>query len=165
MKIYLLTFVLFCSALGFSQEDTGSSVQGNNEVKLNLGYAIAGLPEITYERVIDDGGSVGLSLAFSVDENINFGFIAVPYYRLYFGQKRAAGFFIEANAGIFSDENSKAPNETAIGFGPGLAVGGKFLTKTEWVAEIVFGGGRNFINESVISGIYPRLGISIGKRF
>lgn len=165
MKICLLTIVLFCSAIAISQEEAKRGTKGNNEFKINVGYAIAGLPEMTYERIIDDGGAAGISLAFSVDDNIDFDFIAVPYYRLYFGQKRASGFFIEANAGIFSDVNDKSPGEKAIGFGPGLGVGGKFLTKTGWVAELVFGGGRNFINQSVISDIYPRLGISLGKRF
>jgi len=165
MKAYLLIIILFCSVLGISQEVTQGGTQGNNEFKINVGYAIAGLPEMTYEYIIDEGGAVGLSLAFSIDENIDFDFIAVPYYRLYFGKKRAAGFFIEANAGIFSDENDNNPGQNAIGFGPGLAVGGKFLTKSGWVAELVFGGGRNFVNQSVISDVYPRLGISLGKRF
>ena len=161
----LTLLFLLCITLLNAQEDPKSTIQGNNEVKINMAYAIAGFPEITYERILDDGGSVGLSLAFAVDGDIDYNAIAVPFYRLYFGEKRAAGFFIEANVALFSEEKNDGSSDTAMGFGPGLAVGGKFLTRTGWVAEILAGAGRNFLNENEISDVFPRFGVSIGKRF
>ncbi|MBT8255447.1 MAG: hypothetical protein KJO23_02815 [Bacteroidia bacterium] len=165
MKTILSALLLFYSTLILSQTSSQSTIEGQNEIKINMGYAIAGLPEITYERVIDDGGAVGLSVAFAIDEDIDYSVIAIPYYRLYFGQKRAAGFFVEGNVGVFSEERNDNSSMEEMGFGPGLAVGGKFLTKTGWVAEIVGGAGRNFLNTDVISEVFPRLGVSIGKRF
>ena len=98
-----------------------------------------------------------------------------PNYRIFFGEKRAAGFFIEANSAIFSQRfqkdlifgsvNDPATDDTKIGWGLGIAVGGKFLTKNGFIGEIYVGGGRNFINTDKIDGGYPRVGISIGKRF
>ncbi len=161
-----LTLILFlCASFMIAQEDGKTTIQGNNELKLNMAYAIAGFPEVTYERILDDGGSVGLSLAVGIEDDIDYNVIAVPFYRLYFGYKRAAGFFLEANAALFSEDTNEGTGDTAFGFGPGLAVGGKFLTKSGWVAELLLGGGRNFVNENIISDIYPRLGVSLGKRF
>ena len=165
MKKYLILLLLFNVFLLNAQEDPKSTIQGNNELKINMAYAIAGFPEITYERILDDGGSVGLSVAFSVEEDIDYNVLAVPFYRLYFGEKRAAGFFIEANVALFSEDKDDGSTDSALGFGPGLAVGGKFLTRSGWVAEILGGAGRNFLNENEISGVFPRLGVSIGKRF
>jgi len=61
MKKYLMLLLLFNVFLLNAQEDPKSTIQGNNELKINMAYAIAGFPEITYERILDDGGSVGLS--------------------------------------------------------------------------------------------------------
>ena len=52
-----------------------------------------------------------------------------------------------------------------MGLGLGLAIGGKFLTKNGFIGEIYIGGGRNFINTDKIDGGYPRIGVSIGKRY
>ncbi len=51
--------------------------------------------------------------------------------------------------------------ETNMGAGLGIAIGWKYLSRNNWIGEIYLGGGRDFIND----GGYPRLGISIGKRF
>ncbi|MEM7187716.1 MAG: DUF3575 domain-containing protein [Bacteroidota bacterium] len=165
MKNYLILVFLFSFSIMNAQEEEKSTISGNNELKLNMAYAIAGFPEITYERVLDEGGAVGLSLAISVDEDIDYNVIAVPFYRLYFGKKRAAGFFIEGNVALFSEDKNDGSGDSALGFGPGLAVGGKFLTRSGWVAEIMAGAGRNFLNENQISDVFPRVGVSIGKRF
>ena len=165
MKNYLALLLMISFSFLNAQEDPKTTIQGSNELKLNMAYAIAGFPEVTYERIFDDGGSVGLSLAIGIEDDIDYNVIAVPFYRLYFGEKRAGGFFIEANAALYSEDTNEGTGDTAFGFGPGLAVGGKFLTKSGWVAELLAGAGRNFVNENIISDIYPRLGVSLGKRF
>ncbi len=162
--VCILVMILFCFK-GISQEEPAENFSGNNEFKLNVGYVIAGLPEVTYERILSDETSVGFSAAFSIDEDIDYDFIAVPYFRFYFGKKRNAGFFIEANTGIFTEENNDAKTESELGLGAGMAVGAKFITRKGWVAELVGGLGRNFLNTDVLSEVYPRVGISIGKRF
>ncbi len=138
-----------------------------NEVSLNLPIAIfASFPEISYERVMAEDMGIGLSAAFALDEDfIDMKFMAIPYIRWYFGgssesaQRYAAGFFVEANSAVFS---AKEYEKTETGFGLGLAVGWKFVTKGNWIGQIYGGAGRNFADGP---NVYPRFGITIGKRF
>ncbi|MAO10369.1 MAG: hypothetical protein CMC07_05675 [Flavobacteriaceae bacterium] len=178
LKIILFT-VLFFTVLysGNAQDKINETLTQKNEIKLNVGYLIAGLPEVTYERYLSDETAIGLSVAFSVEEDIDYKFIAVPYFRFYFGKKSNAGFFVEGNAGLFSQEYESyrdfdpntgyvnVRNETELGLGLGMSVGGKFVTKKGWMVELVGGLGRNFANSDMLSELYPRLGVSIGKRF
>lgn len=147
---------------------------GNNEFRFNLAYAIAGLPEISYERFIADNMGIGLSAAFSLEkaEDMSLRSILIPYYRLYFGQKKASGFFIEGNMGFVNIRNSYVYDggwgssylgdlNSYVGFG--AAIGFKLLTRNGFVGEVYLGGGRNVGNSD--DGGYPRIGITIGKRF
>lgn len=150
-----------------------------NELKLNLPTTIFLLhPEITYERILNEDFGVGASLGFnpgSDDYPINF--MLAPFARWYFGgnsvsmQKYGAGLFIELNGGLFSreltsfelvDDNFNTwTDKNTFGAGLGMAFGWKYLTTNNWVAEVYFGAGRDFINNNA----YPRMGITIGKRF
>lgn len=149
-----------------------------NELKLNLGTTIFGsFPEITYERILNSDISVGASLGVALEEDVYVAnFLFSPYVRWFFGgnsenlRKYGAGFFIEANGGIFNtyeDElfydgsSSQWKEESVMGAGLGLAVGWKYISQNNWVGEVYTGLGRDFIND----GAYPRLGITIGKRF
>lgn len=180
IKLKIGLFIVLCFGVfftGHAQEETNETSAQKDEIKLNVGYLIAGLPEVTYERYLSDETAIGVSVAFSVDEDIDYKFIAVPYFRFYFGKKSNAGFFVEGNAGLFSEEYESYrdfnPNtgygnvttENKIGLGLGMAVGGKFVTKKGWIAELVGGLGRNFANSDMLSEVYPRVGVSIGKRF
>ncbi|MFO7791339.1 MAG: DUF3575 domain-containing protein [Bacteroidales bacterium] len=173
MRNLILCFILVISINLYAQEETPDSIL-NNEVKLNAGYLLAGYPELAYERIINDESAVGISGGFCINEGETIGFLSyykyslVPYYRIYFGKKRATGFFIEGNGILFSqDYYNYTNNERSnyIGFGLGIAIGVKFITSSGWIGELYGGGGRNFINEDKISGGYPRLGVTIGKRF
>lgn len=96
-------------------------------------------------------------------------FSFTPYYRMFFGQKKAAGFFIEANSIIVNYVDTIYYNgstntyETKTGFGLGAAAGAKFLTKNNLIGEVYGGVGRVFGDNSL--GAYPRFGITLGKRF
>jgi len=149
-----------------------------NEIKLNAGYLIGGYPEISYERILNDESAVGLSVGVGLDKDIEYQFSFIPYYRVYFAKKPAAGFFIEGNLAFFTEKGSEYYQyngyppytyyyeETNIfGFGAGIGFGGKFITKRGFIAELLAGVGRNFIHNDVISEAYPRFGITIGKRF
>ena len=175
MNRILILVLIFISTISYSQEN--ALPEYKNELKINAAYLLAGLPEITYERILSDDSAVGISVAFPLDEDINLNFLAIPYYMLYFGKKRAAGFFMEANAAIFSEEptyydytdfNGSFVNRTEdseLGLGLGLGIGVKLMAKEKWIGEILGGLGRNFINEDEITEFYPRLGITIGRRF
>ena len=164
MKKLITIFAVFCSTLAFSQSE-------NNEFKVNILYTAIGMPELSYERLISDNSSLGASVAFSLDkkEDMDLRFSFTPYYRMFFGQKKAAGFFIEANSiivkyvdTIYYNESTNT-YETKTGFGLGAAAGAKFLTKNNLIGEVYGGVGRVFGDNSL--GAYPRFGITLGKRF
>lgn len=164
MKKLITTLAVICSSLAFSQSE-------NNEFKVNILYTAIGMPELSYERLISDNSSVGASLAFSLDkkEDMDLRLSFTPYYRMFFGQKKAAGFFIEANSIVLNYvdtiyfDGTSSKYETRTGFGLGAAAGAKFLTKNNLIGEVYGGVGRVFGDNSL--GAYPRFGITLGKRF
>ncbi len=183
-KQLLITAALMVSLTAFSQkthcmeECKISHDMPQNELKLNLGSTIFGsFPEISYERILNSDISVGASLGVALEEDIYPTRVQfTPYLRWLFGgnsvsqEKYGAGFFIEANGGLFTRyvdeldyENGMevSREETATGAGLGLALGWKYLSRNNWVGEFYFGAGRDFVND----GAYPRTGITIGKRF
>ena len=183
-KQMVLVVVLLVSLTAFSQEThrvMGWKISKDipqNELKLNLGTTIfTSFPEITYERLLDSDISVGASAGFALDEDLYpVDFAITPYVRWFFGgsaenlQKYGAGFFIEANGGLFAQETSGEDyingsyvysSEDKLGAGLGVALGWKYLTRNNWVGEFYFGAGRDFVND----GAYPRMGITVGKRF
>ena len=119
---------------------------------------------------------MGASLGVALDTDIYPTHVLfTPYFRWFFGgssenlQKYGAGS-LSKPTGLFTRtddelfyENGMAGSreETATGAGLGLAVGWKYLTRNNWVGEIYFGGGRDFVNV----GAYPRMGLTIGRRF
>ena len=171
--IYIILFIVATFDVWAQEEIDKSS--GHNEFKINMGSLLLEFPEFSYEHILNEESSIGVSLAFPLDSNISYKFMVFPNFRMFFGSKPVAGFFIEANSAIFSQRlqnqalfgtvTDESTNKTAVGFGLGLAIGGKFLTKNGFIGEIYLGGGRNFINTNKIDEGYPRVGISIGKRF
>ncbi|MFN0257701.1 DUF3575 domain-containing protein [Pedobacter ureilyticus] len=189
MKKNLLT-LLFAglTTLAIAQEnknakDTTSvnpKINGNNELKLNLGYAVAGILELNYERIIKDDMSIGVAALVGLEDNVDYRFGIIPNFRIYFGSKKASGFFVEGNAAVIGsrdyyydfsytyngttyNQNNGETRRDYTNFGLGIAAGGKFLTKNGFVGEIYGGVGRLFGNSNV--EVYPRGGITIGKRF
>lgn len=172
-KTLLLAFGL-CSFFGYSQIDQ------KNEIKANLPYFIAGIPEVSYERILDENSAVGLSVAIQIDKTWEVPFIITPYYRMYFGgektKTKATGFFIEANAVVANqlvsqyDDNYGYTGQKSYttNFGFGAAVGVKFLNKNGYIGEVFGGVSRVFGVDSYntdATEILPRVGINIGKRF
>jgi len=141
------------------------------------------IPEITYERLLEDNMGVGLSVAIGITNEHIFGsrlnYIITPHYRLYFGNKKANGFFIEGNAGITGhrerdyssllytsyppDFDYSRLEKNFTSFGLGAAAGAKFLTRNGFLGEAYLGVGRVFGSNSLDA--YPRFGLTIGKRF
>lgn len=181
-KVFLPIFLFVFYATAGAQ--VKESYSGNNEIKLNIPMVIAGLPEINYERIVDENVGVGIAASFAVEKPTEIAYrnLIMPYGRLYFGKKRAYGFFIEANMAlskqrrvddyidyIYNDttlQYVEVPvhiDESSFNFGFGSAVGVKLMTKNGYVGEIFAGGGR-FFGTSVKNG-YFRMGLTIGKRF
>lgn len=182
LSLFLLIFGIGCSGILSAQKKDFAS--GNNEIKLNIPMVIAGLPEIDYERIVDENVGVGIAASFAVEQPTEIAYrnLIMPYGRLYFGKKRAYGFFIEANMAFSKqrrvddyidyryidstmqyEEVAVHIDESSFNFGFGSAVGVKLMTKNGYVGEIFAGGGR-FFGTSVKNG-YFRMGLTIGKRF
>ncbi len=179
--IFIAAFLISVSA--FSQQRTRSFMGWHlakdepvklNEVKLNLGTTIFALyPEFTYERIIKEDFGLGASAGIGLDsEDYGMYFSFMPHARWYFGgnstylQKYGAGFYLELNGALLSrtvygSSSSSVVSETGLGAGVGIAFGWKYLSKNNWVGEFMLGVGRDFVNDDV----YPRGGITIGKRF
>lgn len=184
--IFIAVLLLSINVFGQNQNSSTNQTQNllngtdNNELRINLLMSIAGLPELSYERYIADNMGVGLSAAISLDkfENESMRSIILPYYRVYFGSKKASGFFIEGNMAVVGQKesydtydyysNTTYPSlgyniKSTTNFGLGAAIGAKFLTRNNFLGEVYLGVGRLF-GESILSA-YPRVGISLGKRF
>jgi len=184
MKKVFLTILLLCSfALVQAQRDSmilSPSLKANNEIKLNILYTILGSPELTYERILNDKNAVGISAFLRATETVksDFSFQIAPYFRHYFGTKKASGFFLEGHAAVSKyDEISsggmnyfdpytnqyyqiQTPKETF--FGLGAALGAKFLTRKGFTGEIYLGATKSFTD---VVDFLPRAGLTLGKRF
>ena len=153
--------------------NVNSKILGKNEISANvlmLGYI--SVAELSYERLFENSG-IGVSSSFDIGR-IGFNYSFLSYYRLYFGKKKAAGFFIEGNAVFYNAEKSSWGRYLEDGtyielgklienqYGFGVALGGKFLNKNGFIGEAfggvakVFGGNDRY---------FPRVGITLGKRF
>jgi len=181
-RIIFPLMLLICFSTVRAQ--VNESYNRNNEIKFNIPMAIASLPEINYERIVDENVGVGIALSLAVEKPdvIAYRNLIMPYGRLYFGKKRAYGFFIEVNMAaskqrrvddyidyFYNDTTMQyveVPvhiDESSFNIGFGSAVGVKLMTKNGYVGEVFAGGGK-FFGTSVKNG-YFRLGLTIGKRF
>ncbi|MCZ4410335.1 hypothetical protein O3Q51_16080 [Cryomorphaceae bacterium 1068] len=176
MKQLLSLFLILFASLCFGQTEPKDGRNGLNEVKFNIGSAIFELFEFSYERVLNNDMGIGLSANFLTEEGVNYRGAILPHFRFYPSERLiASGFFLEANTGvifsendntIFIDDNGNATysDESYVSFGLGIAVGGKFVSKTGIFGEIYGGIGREFLDESFIE-VYPRVGLNFGYRF
>ena len=153
-----------------------------NELSFNLMSAVfLSHPEITYERVFREDMSFGVSVGLltgnsNAREPIVFNL--TPYFRWFFGGNRTsmnkpgAGFFVEAHGAILYRERTvwnpgfggnwgHHSTENQFGAGIGMGIGWKFVSANNWASEILLGMGRG----SVTDWVYPRVGVSIGRRF
>ena len=169
---------LFCLK---AQDD--NELTNRHELKLNLGTSVfMAFPEVSYEYLLSEDMSVGAAVGFGFDtqEFDGYSFRATPFLRWFFGRSMrqpAAGFFLEANAAMGTQDiyiyNYNPPMESYLKdksmftAGLGLAVGWKYLSKNNWVGDLFLGMGRNFIydKQNDDTSLYPRIGVSIGKRF
>jgi hypothetical protein len=161
--LVIFVFLLGASTACVWAQENPTEPTGDNEIKVNGAYLLGGFAEITYERILGEDSAIGVSMGFALDNSIDYRFGVIPYYRLYFGKKKAAGFFVEGNGAFYSGRDFSS--DTEFGAGLGLAIGGKFITQKGWIAELLIGLGRNFVSNDELNEIYPRTGILIGKRF
>ncbi len=177
MKKSIILFVLvFLSTPMFSQDKPDASLR-NSELKLNALFLVIGALELEYEHILNEESAIGVSVFLPIDEDIDINYYISPYYRWYFGKKRAAGFFVEGFGMLNSVENenymfddvtleSSSTFETKTDFAIGVGLGAKFITTRNFIAEIYGGVGRNLFNTDGDSDfeIIGKAGIKIGLR-
>lgn len=185
MKNYILVFFLLFAVMA-SQAQNDSVMKNNfgrNEVKLNSLFLILGAFEPSYERNLSEGSSAGISLFILLDDenlDVGYNYYLSPYYRIFFGKKYAAGFFLEGFGMLNSMEreyynNSQSGDYSYLekdvtDFALGFGLGGKWLTKGGFVFEVTGGIGRNLFNNSNsdyydYSPIIGKFGFNLGYRF
>ncbi|MDO9593974.1 MAG: DUF3575 domain-containing protein [Lutibacter sp.] len=177
MKKITLSALLFIVSISlFSQENEIK----RNELKINMSNLI-GFKwfDVSYERLLNEESSIGVGTLFSLDKESEGldeyrTFSITPYYRQFFSSKYAEGFFVEAFTMLHSGKNyeynydsyaNQYTNESKYtDLAVGISVGGKWVTKRGFVAEVYAGIGRDLLNQSDIE-VVGRGGVSIGYRF
>ena len=177
-KICVITIALLVACFNsFSQEklkEVRESSENFNEFKLNGFFLILGAFEVSYERTLSDESAIGVSLFLPFDNDVSdeIKYTISPYYRFYFGEKYAAGFFVEGFAMLnstnrnidffFEEDEDDFRTDLALGF----SVGGKWVTKKGFSIELFGGIGRNlFNNDGADYEIIGRGGVNLGYRF
>ena len=153
-----------------------------NELKINMSNLIGfKWLDFGYERILNEESSIGVGTLISLDPTIDGideyrTFSITPYYRHFFSNKYARGFFVEAFVMLHSGKEEYygyadfPPYDTIIteekytDLAAGISVGGKFVTKRGFIAEIYAGIGRDLLGNSDLE-IVGRGGVSIGYRF
>jgi hypothetical protein len=181
-KITISALLFIVSISLFAQENETKQ----HELKINMSNLI-GFKwfDVSYERLLNEEASIGVGTLFSLD-NKSEGldeyrtFSITPYYRQFFSSKYAQGFFVEAFTmlhsgkdytynsyyedfppyGYFENRTEEKYTDLAVG----ISVGGKWVTKRGFVAEVYAGIGRDLLNQSDIE-VVGRGGVSIGYRF
>ena len=194
-KITLLLLLAFLTLQINAQEKEGTKeskfpqdVDKKYELKINAFNLIAfAAIDISYERLIDENSSYGVAVFYNFSDYANSDiafpkkFSITPYYRWFFSEnKYARGFFIEGFGMLntYQDNYSYDFNsnygkiETQTSFALGISVGGKFVIKEGFTAEVLAGVGRNLIKGESLESyqdfqneVIGRFGISLGYRF
>ena len=184
MKHLCLSILMLLSVLSINAQDKNDTDANHNfnEIKVNALYLVLGAFEGIYERTLNEESAVGASLFIPFDDeliNDEINFYFSPYYRLYFGKRYAAGFFIEG-FGLLSSYDvttidfsplafDGAPivrEENLTDFALGIGIGGKWVTNNGFIGELNLGIGRNLFNaDEFIDDVVAKIGITLGYRF
>ncbi len=182
MKKNLLVLTMLLTFLAVNAQKQNDSIanpfEKQNEVKLNAFMLLVGALELSYERNLNEESSLGISFLTPFDnENLDsdLNYYLSPYYRIFFGNKYAAGFFIEGFGMLNSIDREITSNingnfitneETVTDFALGFGLGGKWVTKSGFVFELSGGIGRNlFKNDYDETSLVGKFGFNLGYRF
>ena len=179
-KLAVVFICLFCT-LTLQAQEVEETEQARSEIKINATNLIAfTFIDSSYEYLLNEEASLGVGLLFNIGDDNDIldyyrSFSLTPYYRQYFSNKFAKGFFVEGfgmlNSGkeeIFLDYVNGVDvyqQENYTDFALGISIGGKFVTPRGFVAEIYAGLGRNLLGSDFSPEVVGRGGISLGYRF
>jgi len=185
-KITLFTLLFIVSLSLFAQNSENNNSLKKNELKINMSNLIGfKFFDVGYERILNEESSIGANLLFNLDNDSDATsldeyrtFSITPYYRHFFSNKYAQGFFVEAFTMLhtakdydydyfephtdpyYNDNGSDKYTDFAVG----ISAGAKWVSKRGFVAEIYLGIGRDLLgnNDDEVVG---RGGVAIGYRF
>ncbi|MBZ9777351.1 hypothetical protein LB452_00310 [Psychroflexus sp. CAK8W] len=174
MKKIFVALVLLCSINVIAQSDF--SYTEFHEPKLNVGYLILGNFDVTYEYLLSEESGVGVNLMVPFDDYVewNINYNLTGYYRFYFGDNYADGFFGEIFANLndvrdtLPDQNGGEVRDDVTDLALGLSGGYKLVSSGGVVLEAFLGGGRNLFNEFNSERNFDfvlRAGLNLGYRF
>lgn len=178
-KLFLL--IIFFASFGTAKAQTDSLVNdklkevvdltGQNELKINLLGVAFGMPELSYERILNGKRGIGISIFATTAPEFDYDFGFIPYYRWYLGKPNAKRLFIEGNmafisgqGAVYSKNGSSFVTKDLLGVGLGGAVGIKIIQKKSLVLDIYLGAGKAL---GAVKSFrkYERIGLTMGKRF
>lgn len=172
MKKLLVTLAMLCVVVSNAQEAPAElKAQNFNEIKLNGMLLVLGGLELSYERTLNEESAVGVSVFYPIDELLDVNYYVSPYYRFYFGQKYAGGFFLEGFGMLNSTDNILSDvidsgEDNITDFALGIGFGGKWISKRGLLGELNFGLGRNLFNsDDILNEFVFKFGITFGYRF
>ena len=166
MKNYLLLIVFLCTGMLYT-ETTEVPANKRHEFKIDIAYLFVPCLKIEYEFILSDEASLG-AVCFWGSDNIDTQYQYLGFYRWYFGKEPISGFFLEGHVGFSRLLRSNSWYEWEDRYdtymGAGFALGRKYVTKNGVVLDFFIGPGRVLNGESE-NEFYPRMGITLGKRF
>lgn len=182
MKKVFLSLSIISTLFLSAQESENSNSTRQNDIMLSPIELIAGPAlNISYERLLNKDSGIGINGVFLFsdnEDNSNLKSQISPYYRMYFGKKYAAGFFVEAfvpitttydtdniiftNQNGFYDYSYNKKNNTTIGAGIGF--GGKWVARKNIIFEVSGGVARRF-GEGNYDKVTGKGMLGIGYRF
>lgn len=173
MKKFALVLLLVCGVVNAQDKEKTypQDINKKHELKINaLTLLSAKWIDVSYERLIDEESSFGLSATLNTDTSeTDLNYAITPYYRRYFSGKFARGFFVEGFGSLFSAREfsglfNTPNNNFETGFAMGVSIGGKFVSKKGFTTELLLGVGRNLV-KNTNNEAYGRIGVSVGYRF
>lgn len=200
MKKLILIFLLCFQFMNAQESDSKSTKQTEtksalatkkNEVRIDVMSLIAfSRFNLTYERFLNKGFSIGLSGSYSNSKKINDDFDAgnrntmpkyevIPFVRYNLSQGAASFYFaevfVDANGGDFRETvllTDAANNDyyaiqksTYSDVALGAGVGYKFYIKDTFGVEFLVGFGANLLNKDKSPDIMSRVGLGASYRF
>ena len=178
-KPILFLILLFCFFTIKAQEESTDETLDSSEIKLNALYMVVGAFEVSYEYLLNEESGVGVSVFLPFDKDIkeDINYYISPYYRFYFGNKYASGFYLEG-FGMLSDVRvneityfdingniTREEYEDETNFALGIGLGGKWITSRGLLGELNLGVGRNIFNSDYDNEFVGKIAITVGYRF
>lgn len=185
MKKLLLALLLISSShFVTAQESTTSDdkPQRKNDIVADPILLIAApMINVSYERLIDDNQGIGVNAMILMGDNENFSQYSA-YYRMYFGKKYGAGFFLEGFVPVTNEDvtfyqytynpviggyNEWRQEESFTTVGVGFGVGGKWVVRKNIVFEISGGLARRFGEDAdyYLNEVTGKFMAGVGYRF